>query len=42
MDEIPNNEEIANKTGLLQDRELVVQTLLKLFVDFGSFPVTLF
>ena len=42
MDEIPNNEEITDKPGFLQDRELIFQTLPKLLIGFGSFPVTFF
>ena len=41
VDEIPNDQDVADEAGLLEHAELVIEALRKLIVDLGAVAVTL-
>ena len=41
MDEVPNNEDVADETGLLENLDLTLQTLLNLVIASSALAVTL-
>ena len=41
VDEVPNNQDVADKSGLLQDPQLVIKAMPKIWIARGALAVAL-